>query len=151
MLASRARRVLANALDMVLVPTLTLLLVMVTDVVEDADDYADFFWILHVLLLAIASYLLLNGWLLWRCGQTIGKRLVGIAIVRAGQGVGESVPLWKLVLVRAWFFPLLYLLVLPPLTIVPLLDLAVGMRRDRRCLHDWLAGTRVVETKERES
>jgi len=115
-LAGRLRRLVATLLDAVLVPTLTLVLVMITGVIEDAEDYVDYGWIVWVLLLAIASYLLLNGYGLWRSGQTLGKRVMGVAIVPASQ-VSEGrygrtpAPLWKLICVRALFFPLLFVAV----------------------------------------
>ena len=60
-----------------------LLLVMVLGVVEDAEDFADSWWMMHVLVLAVASYLILNGYGLISSGQTIGKRLLGIAVASA--------------------------------------------------------------------
>ncbi|MBX3705911.1 MAG: RDD family protein [Pseudomonadales bacterium] len=140
-LASRGRRLLATAIDAILVPTVTLLLVMLTGVVEDAEDYVDNAWILHVLLLAIGSYLLLNGYTLWRTRQTLGKRIMGIALAGAA---GAAVSWWRLVVVRAPFFALMYLLLVPPLALVPLIDHLMIFGKRRRCLHDRLAGTEVV-------
>ncbi|NJN51159.1 MAG: hypothetical protein HC809_04645 [Gammaproteobacteria bacterium] len=48
-------RLVATTIDAILVPALTIVFVMLTGVVEDAPDYADTWWILHVLLLAIAE------------------------------------------------------------------------------------------------
>ena len=109
-LAGRGRRLLATLIDMLLVPLLTIVLIMITDVLEDAEDYQDFMWTLWVLLLAILSYLLLNGYTLWRHGQTLGKRLFGIAIYSAAQPAERLsvASLWKLVCIRALFFCLLY-------------------------------------------
>jgi len=147
--APRWRRLIATAIDAVLVPALTLVLVMLTNVAEDAEDYADNAWMLHVLLLAILSYLLLNGVTLWRRGQTLGKALLGIMIVPAallrvpGTPI-EPAPLWLLILARAWFFALLFLAVVPWLAWLPLLDQLFIFRKDRRCLHDLICGTGVI-------
>lgn len=150
MLAGRGRRLAATLLDAVLVPTLTLLLVLMTGVVEDAEDFRDSAWIVHVLLLAVLAYLLLNGYGLWRHGQTLGKRCLGIAIVDARASRPDlPAPLWRLVLIRALFFPVLFLLPVPWLAWLPLLDQGLIFGRERRCLHDRLAGTRVVRTKVR--
>ncbi len=152
-LASRWCRLFATAIDAVLVPGLTLFLVMLTGVVEHAEDFVDRWWVFHVLLLGIASYLLLNGYLLWHRGQTLGKALLGIAVVRAPayltglpDGTFETVPVafWKLLCIRALFFPLLFVGIVPYFTILPLLDQLFIFGRQRRCLHDWISGTLVV-------
>jgi uncharacterized RDD family membrane protein YckC len=140
-LASRGRRLVATAIDAVLVPSLTLLLVMVTGVVEHAEDYADLWWSVHVLLLAIGSYLALNGYGLWRSGLTLGKRVMGIAMVDTQ---GLPVAWWRLVVIRAPFFALMFLIVVPPIALLPLIDHLCVFGKQRRCLHDRLAGTTVV-------
>ncbi len=143
-LAGRLRRLGATMIDAILVPVLTIMLVMIAGVVEDAEDYVDATWALWVLLLAVVSYLLLNGVTLWRSGQTLGKRFTGIAITRAD---GTPAAFWKLVCIRALFFPLLFVVVLPWVTLLPLLDQLLIFRRDRRCLHDLAAGTLVVRRR----
>ena len=111
-LAGRLRRLFATLVDSILVPSLTLLLVMIFGVVEDAQDYTDNWWMLHVLLLAVLSYLLLNGYGLVKSGQTVGKRLLGIALVSM---TNQAVPVWRLVFVRGVFFALGYTIVLLPI------------------------------------
>lgn len=149
LLAGRLRRLAATLVDAILVPSLTMILVMISGVTEDAEDYVDNWWILWVFLLAVASYLLLNGYGLWRCGQTLGKMLMGIAMVSAAAGNDGSysrtpVPLWKLILVRALFFPLLFVVIVPSLAILPLVDQLMIFGKRRRCLHDFAAGSVVV-------
>lgn len=141
-LVGRGRRLVATLIDMILVPSVTLVLVVAFGVVEDAEDYRSSAWIGWVLLLAVASYLLLNGYLLWRRGQTVGKAALGIRIVAARDH--EPAALWRLVLIRALFFPLLYLVVIWPWLLLPLADLVFIFGRRRRCLHDFAAGTEVV-------
>ena len=110
--------------------------------------------IVWVLLLAVASYLLLNGYGLWRRGQTLGKQVMGVAIVpSAGAGDGQygraPAPLWKLICVRALFFPLLFLTVVPWIAALPLIDQLLIFRKNRRCLHDLVCGTVVVRLSPR--
>jgi len=148
-LAGRGRRLAATLLDAIFVPLLTLLLVMITGVVEDAEDYRDSWWMLWVLLLAILSYLILNGYGLKNRGQTLGKKIMGIAIVsdaplEEGHNAQVPAPLWKLICVRALFFPILFMVLLPPLTVLPLIDQLLIFGKRRRCLHDLLCGTSVV-------
>ncbi|MCY3793778.1 MAG: RDD family protein [Gammaproteobacteria bacterium] len=141
-LAGRWRRLGATAVDAVLVPGLTVVLVMAFEIMEDPEDFTSMWWMWWVLLLAVASYLILNGHGLARSGQTLGKRLFGIAVVRAD--ALEPASFWKLICVRAPFFPLLFVVVYPPFMVLPLLDLLPMFGKARRCLHDRVAATRVV-------
>lgn len=158
-LAGRFRRLVATLIDLILVPALSLVLLMTTDVMEDAEDYANVgLMMLWVFLLAVAAYLILNGYTLWRRGQTLGKWATGIAIVPASSHIPKGVisdgdegksaylpaPLWKLIFIRALFFPVLFFLVVPWLALLPVLDQALIFGKRRRCLHDLVAGTVVV-------
>ncbi|HTK96393.1 MAG TPA: RDD family protein [Pseudomonadales bacterium] len=142
-LAGRGRRLVATLIDMVLVPALTVLLVMITGVMEDAEDYRDSMWMLNVFLLAVLSYLILNGYWLFTRGQTVGKRLMGVAIVASPSG--ERAAFWKLVCIRALFFPLLFVVISPVLMLLPIVDQGFVFRKNRRCVHDLAAGTSVVK------
>jgi len=142
-LAGRGRRLLATLIDFLLVPALAILLMLVSGVLEDAEDWsAAGRPVVRILLLGLVSYLLLNGYLLWRRGQTVGKALTGIAIVAADNG--DRLPLWKLLAIRAPFFPLLYALPVPWFNALPLLDQLFVFRRSRRCVHDLACGSSVV-------
>jgi len=142
-LAGRGRRLAATLIDMVLVPALAIFLMLITGVLEHAEDWAPAAMpVMRMLLLGLASYALLNLWLLWTRGQTVGKALLGIAIVRAS--TGERSALWRL-FVRGLFFPTLYLIVLVPyVALIPVIDQGLIFRKDRRCIHDWASGTAVV-------
>ena len=141
-LAGRGRRLVATLIDMLLVPALTVLLVMITGVMEDAEDYRNSMWIVNVFLLAVVSYLILNGYWLFTRGQTVGKRVMKVAIVATASG--ERAPFWKLVCIRALFFPLLFTMISPILAALPLVDQLFVFRKNRRCVHDLAAGTSVV-------
>ncbi len=153
-LAGRFRRLIATLIDAVLVPSLTLVLVMIAGVVEDAEDYVGYGWIVWVLLLAVLSYLLLNGYGLWRQGQTLGKWAMGVAIVPAvevseGRYGRTPAPLWKLICIRALFFPLLFLSVVPWIAALPIIDQLPIFLWRRRCVHDLLSGSVVVRLRSR--
>lgn len=155
-LAGRMRRLIATMVDAALVPSLAFVLIMIAGVVEDAEDYANNWWVLWVFLLAVLSYLLLNGYGLWRRGQTLGKRLLGIAIVPVAAGAVDDsatgpgtwlatpAPLWKLICVRSLFFPLLFVVIFPPLALLPIFDQVFIFGKNRRCLHDLASGTVVI-------
>ena len=130
-LATRKRRFAAALIDVVLVPVVALGLAIVLGLFEHAEDYAGLRPLVSAIAAGIGGYLLMNGWLM-RNGQTMGKRLLNIAVY---DFAGARVGFWAM-FARGMFFPLLYLTLVPPFTILPLVDLGFGMRKDRRCLHD---------------
>ena len=84
---------------------------------------------LRMIGLGLASYVLLNLWLLWTRGQTVGKAVMGIMTVDAK--TGERVQPWRL-FIRGLFFPPLYLVVLVPfIALIPVIDQALILRKDR--------------------
>ena len=93
-------------------------------------------------LFGIAVYIALNGYLLATSGQTIGKRVVGTRIVSMEDG--RILPLPRLIMLRFLPFALLQQ--------VPILGPLAGLVNplfifgpSRRCLHDYIAGTRVIK------
>ncbi len=75
-------------------------------------------------------------------GQTLGKMALGVRIVRRTDGSNPG--FWRTVLVRNVVPSLIGLLpFFGPL--FSLIDLLSIFGEERRCLHDYLAGTRVVE------
>jgi uncharacterized RDD family membrane protein YckC len=141
-LAGRGRRFAATLIDVILVPAAAILLMLVTGVLEHAEDWsASGRPVMRMLALGLAGYLILNGWLLWARGQTAGKAIVGIRIISTM--TGDKPPLWRL-FIRGLFFPTLYLIVSPYTAILPLIDQALIFGKQRRCLHDLLCGTSVV-------
>jgi uncharacterized RDD family membrane protein YckC len=93
-----------------------------------------------ITLTSAAFFMLLSAqvWLLSTAGQTMGKRLLKLRIVRLG--TGEPPGFGRAVALRCWANALL--------TMIPfysLLDVLFIFREDRRCIHDLLAGTEVVK------
>src|SRR5262245_64797613 len=94
----------------------------------------------------------MQGHLLATRGQTIGKWLVGTRIVRADNDVVPtlartlSLRYGALVLgLPAALLVFVLALVIPyPLLVLGFIDIAFIFRRDRRCLHDLIARTKVV-------
>ena len=94
------------------------------------------------LIFGIVVFILVHGYFLANSGQTIGKKILGIAAVSYQD---ESVlPLHKILALR--YLPL-WIVTLVPIVkhIVPLVDVLFIFRKDRRCLHDHIAGTKVVK------
>jgi len=140
------QRLAATGLDWSLITVVTLLVILATGVLEHAEDYANVGQTaVNAALCGIPAYLILNGWLLWTRGQTAGKAAMSLMIV--DHQTGNCASLWKLLFVRAlipvvviavgFIWELLWLLVL--------IDFCFIFRKDQRCLHDWIAGTRVVK------
>ncbi len=106
-------------------------------------------------LLCEIAFLIPNLYLLASRGQTIGKALLGIRIVGlTGDrvGVGRIVMRRMLPVSLASYLP--YYLLQPDysarsmalaILILPVIDALFILRRDQRCLHDLIAGTRVVK------
>lgn len=84
----------------------------------------------------------LHGLFLAKSAQTIGKKLMGLQIVMADTGKPASFE--RLVFWR--FVPMMLVPQLPSIGFfLSLADLLCIFRADRRCLHDHLAGTRVID------
>jgi uncharacterized RDD family membrane protein YckC len=94
-------------------------------------------------LLGLGLFLvfIVQTWLLTTRGQTVGKRLVGIRIVRYRDG--SPAGFVHGVLLRSWVINLIG--VIPTVgTYFPFLDLGFIFGPERRCLHDLIADTKVV-------
>jgi uncharacterized RDD family membrane protein YckC len=98
-------------------------------------------WLEIVTLIAWLGLMAAQAYLITRTGQSIGKRFCRIRIVRWNDdGTAGFV---RGVLLRMWL--------LEPLAFIPfvgrflfLVDVIFIFRDDRRCLHDLVAGTKVV-------
>ena len=139
-LAGRGRRFLATLLDLTIVFLFGLLLMLVSGVLEDAEDYGSALLFLKIPLLGIVSYLILNAGLLWKRGQTVGKWVMGIRTVAAATGVTASFPILCL---RSLFFLAVYVL-LSPIGLLVIVDHLMIFGRRRHCLHDRICRTSVV-------
>lgn len=91
-------------------------------------------------LLGTAAFFVVNGYLLATSGQTVGKKLVGIKIVSME---GSLLGFAKLIGLR--YLPIWVVTYLPMLGgLLPLVDAVFIFRSDKRCIHDLIAGTQVV-------
>jgi len=92
-------------------------------------------------LAGVAVWLAIHGVFLARSAQTVGKKAVGIQIVMAHDGKPASFS--RLVLWR--FLPTMLAPQIPGVgPFLSCADILFIFRKDRRCLHDHVAGTRVI-------
>jgi uncharacterized RDD family membrane protein YckC len=92
-------------------------------------------------LLGIVVIVAINGYWLQKSGQTIGKRVAGTRIVSVGDNT--LLPLWKIVLLR--ILPINLLALVPVVgPILSTIGILFIFRSDKRCLHDLIAGTKVI-------
>ncbi|MDP4175719.1 MAG: RDD family protein [Bacteroidota bacterium] len=145
-LASRTDRLAAVIVDsvVVLITAFILLLIIIFSGFE--NFYNSCFtgsFILKVISYTFTGsviYLPLNGYLLYKYGQTIGKRFMGIKIV----DMNNKVPsLYRSYFLRSFLISLFA--IIPILNFAIMLDDLFIFTKRQRCIHDYLAGTKVVD------
>ena len=95
-----------------------------------------------VALVLILAWIIVNIVLLARHGQTIGKRALGLAIVRSD---GAPCELWRILVLR--IFAVRAIGVVPMVgPLFSLVDVLLIFGEERRCVHDYMADTVVVHT-----
>lgn len=91
-------------------------------------------------VLSLVVYLAVNGKWLSQSGQTVGKKLLKIKIVRTD---GSPAGLKRIVLYR--FLPVQLTLLVPVFgNLLPLIDVLFIFRSSRQCIHDQIADTKVI-------
>ncbi len=92
----------------------------------------------------LAVSLLVHGYFLAKEGQTIAKKLLGMRIVSVEDG--QILPLWKVYGLR--YIPLAIVAQIPLVgTVTGLANALFIFGEERRCIHDYIAGTKVVMVK----
>jgi len=143
-LSSRVHRLLATIVDVVIGLAVTFPVALYTGAYEAVFNGQPLTWPLYLetTLVGWAWYFLVNSYWVKKYGQTVGKRLLGI---RIADFQTEGVPaFWRLVAriavpsfaARAGLIGSLF----------DLVDILLIFGKDRRCIHDLIAGTRVVDT-----
>lgn len=138
-LAGRGRRLGAAIIDFGVVSAVAFIAMWPLGTFEHQQAYEPSQFVIRLVTLLVGSYLLVNGRLLHTRGQTVGKRLLGLRIVAYPDG--GRLPLWKLLL-RA--FSVLAVAAIPFVGLLAIIDTLFIFNKQRRCLHDYLAGSKVV-------
>jgi uncharacterized RDD family membrane protein YckC len=138
-LAGRGIRLLAVVFDMFIYFLPVAIAFAITSEREDSSQVTELrvsIWMSAVIVIQVLQAVLLSV-----RGQSLGKLLVGVRIV---DHIDESNPGFLRAFVMRSFLPGL-------MTIVPCLGYLFGLadvlcifREDRRCIHDGMAGTKVV-------
>ena len=103
---------------------------------------AGFMALIGLQLLGLLLFAIVNGYLLMSRGQTIGKLLLGMRIVRPDGSAATPVRVIGLRYAVGWL-----LSAIPMVGMVyALVDCLMIFRADRRCVHDLIADTIVVKT-----
>ena len=141
-LASRWARLGAYIVDSIILILPYVAIYSLTDYWDEATikDISISEQLLYVLM-GLAQYLIVNGYLLHGRGQTVGKWVLGIKIVSFE--TDKILPLWKVFFVR--YVPPATVAMLPFVGVILAIinDLFI-FRKDKRCIHDHLAGTKVI-------
>ena len=145
-LAGRGTRLLGAVIDGVLMTVLFLPWVFLTPYWSEVmKGEVSLTHQVQGLLVSLGIYLVLNGYLLAQHGQTIGKRVLGMRIVSARDG--QILPLWKVALLR--YFAFVLIAQIPWIgALLSLVNPLPIFREDRRCLHDHLAGSKVIRVSD---
>jgi uncharacterized RDD family membrane protein YckC len=136
--AGRGLRLWAAILDFMIVALVAFVAIWPLGIFENEQAYEPVQLVGRLLTLLVCSYLLVNGWLLLKRGQTLGKRLLGLRIVAYADN--KQMSLW-LLLIRA--FSVLAVLAIPFVGLLVIVDVLFIFTAQRRCLHDYFVGSTV--------
>ena len=140
--ATRASRLGAYVLDVAIVVFPALLFIGVMGYLFETDEQRSVLFSGISLGVSMLMFLILNVSLLYRYGQTIGKRIMGIRILRTD---GSRAGLARILLLRYFLMGLVN--AIPFLGVITsLLDPLMIFQKSRRCLHDLIADTVVVRS-----
>jgi uncharacterized RDD family membrane protein YckC len=141
-LASRWLRLGGYLLDFLFAGVPAIGLAYLVGVYENMDRAGNLPLADHLVALVIgfSTFMIINGFLIYERGQTVGKLICNTMVVTLD---GKQVSGNRYVFLR--LLPLWIAVQIPVLgLILELIDLLLIFRKDKNCLHDDIAGTRVV-------
>jgi len=147
-LAERGTRLGAFIIDGLLMLLLLLAPAMLAGMVlgglggtADATIPSIFVWVEVHPIVGLLIFFAVNGYWLHTRGQSVGKRLLGIRIVRSS---GERATLSRIIFAR--YLPTHAVGIIPVIGMLyALIDILFIFRDSRQCLHDTIADTIVVK------
>jgi len=150
-LANRSTRLAASIADGIVIAIIVLPIQVMTGYFERAQaQQVTLFEQLGMSVFGMFVMLVVNGYLLHTRGQSVGKLLGKIQIV--DNDTSELLGIFHVFVLRyMWSLPFAILVALIPgqtddiiMSVVVLIDILLIFGADRRCLHDMIAGTKVV-------
>ena len=94
-----------------------------------------------VTIYGLVIFFVVHGYLLATRGQTVGKMLAKIKIV--DYHTNQILPFVKLVGLR--YVPVWVISMIPIVSMLGLVDVLFIFGQQRRCVHDYIAGTKVID------
>lgn len=138
-LAERSQRFFAAMLDGLLLMGIYVMLLSSDDPMATVDSQQ----MVMEQVAMIMVYFAINGYLLIRYGQSIGKRLLNIRIVDIS---GKPATFTQIIGIRELLF--MGLTSLPTMgLLIAVIDVLLIFKQDRRCMHDLFAGTKVIRVR----
>lgn len=145
--AERLQRLFAAIIDAVIsiVATVPLLLFFGAERFEAAQNEVDVELVVISFIYGVVSLIVIHGFFLHQYAQTIGKRYMNIRIENLD---GTKASFSKILYLR--FLPIGLIAQIPGIgPIIAIMDSLFIFRGDRRCIHDHIAGTRVMQCPQR--
>ena len=141
-LASRVMRLVGAIIDgiVLLIVLVPIMFLSGYFAIAMSGQQPSFAWQAGMTVVGYVAFVLVQGYLLNQSGQTIGKKLLGMKIVDLN---GNKPDFIRLVGHR---YGVTYAIQLIPILggLYSLVNILFIFREDRRCIHDLIAGTRVV-------
>ena len=139
--ATKLRRVAATLIDALITAALVVFATLASGQFEVAAPYLDGTLVLRAAALVIGSYLLLHGVFLFRSGQTIGKKILGLQIVTGN----HPAPFWRLLIRAGTLLSLAFIPVVGyALQALHLVDIVLFLLPAGLALHDRISGTQAI-------
>ncbi|MEM0897098.1 MAG: RDD family protein [Verrucomicrobiota bacterium] len=143
-LASRWRRLGGSLLDSLVMMVLILPLMFMLGMFDriDAQGRMSLGDTILASVIGIACFMAINGMLIYKHGQTVGKRILGMRVVNLdGTQVEGNRYVVRRLLLPFWIIPQI------PLVgqIFGIVNVLLIFRKDHNCLHDDFARTRVIK------
>ncbi|MGH1461130.1 MAG: RDD family protein [Neptuniibacter sp.] len=141
LLASRWSRLWAALIDCLIAVATTIPLMSYLDVWALAfEGHIPIDVTIKLAVLSWLLFFLIHGYFLKEKGQTVGKMILGIAIVTLDGHKPEFIPL---VLKR--YLPMMIIGYIPLIgQYLSITEVLFIFRKDKRCIHDLIAGTKVI-------